>query len=103
MFETQKFGKKTSSGVIDLNIRTHASPKLEQDQVSGGVSVLCWYAASVANVLRSIIRFKVEFGNNVEIRNMVKNRYNVLSMAGDSVYGYPPLCVTFGRGGSRIV
>ena len=41
MFEIQKSGDKTSSGEIDLDIRTHASPKVGQDQVSGGVSVLC--------------------------------------------------------------
>ena len=51
MFETQKSGNKTSSGDIGLNIRTHASPKVGQDQVSGGVFVLCWHVAPVANVL----------------------------------------------------
>ena len=51
MFETQKSRYKTSSGDIGLNIRTLASPKVGQDQVSGGVSVLCWHAAPVANVL----------------------------------------------------
>ena len=51
MFETQKSRNKTSSGDIGLNIRTLASPKQGQDQVSGGVSVLCWHAAPVANVL----------------------------------------------------
>ena len=40
MFETQKSRNKTSSGDIGLNIRTLASPKVGQDQVSGGVSVL---------------------------------------------------------------
>ena len=40
MFEIQKSGDKTSSGEIGLDIRTHASPKVGQDQVSGGVSVL---------------------------------------------------------------
>ena len=44
-------GDKTSSGEIGLDIRTHASPKVGQDQVSGGVSVLCWHAAPVAYVL----------------------------------------------------
>ena len=34
MFETQKSGNKTSSGEIGLNIRTLASPKVGQDQVS---------------------------------------------------------------------
>ena len=48
MLETQKSGDKTSSGEIGLNIRTHASPKVGQDQASGGVSVLCWLAAPVA-------------------------------------------------------
>ena len=51
MFETQKSRNKTSSGDIGLNIRTLASPKVGQDQVSGGVSVLCWHDAPVANVL----------------------------------------------------
>ena len=39
MLEIQKSGDKTSSGEIGLDIRTHASPKVEQDQVSGEVSV----------------------------------------------------------------
>ena len=34
MFETQTSGNTTSSGEIGLNIRTHASPKVGQDQVS---------------------------------------------------------------------
>ena len=45
MFETQKSGNKKSSGEIGLNIRTHASHKVGQDQVSGGVSVLRSHAA----------------------------------------------------------
>ena len=49
--ETQRSGDKTSQGEIGLDIRTHASPKVGQDQVSGGVSVLCWHAAPVAYVL----------------------------------------------------
>ena len=38
MFETQKSRNKTSSRDIGLNIRTLASPKVGQDQVSGGVT-----------------------------------------------------------------
>ena len=41
VFEIQKSGDKTISGEIDLDIRTHASPKVGQDQVSGGVSIPC--------------------------------------------------------------
>ena len=44
----KKSGYKTSSGEIGLDIRTHASLKVGQDQVSGGVSVLCWHAAPVS-------------------------------------------------------
>ena len=47
MFEIQTSGDKTNSGEIGLDIRTHASPKVGQDQVSGGVSVLCWHVAPV--------------------------------------------------------
>ena len=50
VFEIQRSGDKTISGEIGLDIRTHASPKVGQDQVSGGVSVLCWHAAPVAYV-----------------------------------------------------
>ena len=50
-FRNSKSGNKPSSGEIGINIRTLASPKVGQDQVSGGVSVLCWHAASVANDL----------------------------------------------------
>ena len=51
MFEIQKYGNKTSSGEIGLDIRTHASPKGGQNQVSRGVSIICWHAAPIANVL----------------------------------------------------
>ena len=78
MFETQKSGNKTSSGDIGLNIRTFASPKVGQDQVSGGVSVLCWHAAPFANVLlKSLaISYTVKFDNKVQISNRVKNWCN---------------------------
>ena len=98
MFEIQKSGNKTSSGEIVLNIRTLASPNVGQDQVSGGVSVLCWHAAPVANVLwksNSVIRSRSVKG---------QNWCNVSSMEGVTVYGHHPECrVTFGRGGPHIV
>ena len=45
--------------------------KMGQDQVSGGVSLLCWHAAPVAYVLLKpcTIRLKVKFGNKVQISN----------------------------------
>ena len=56
MFEIQKSGDKTSSEEIGLDIRIHASPKVGQDQVSRGVSVLCWHAAPFAYVSRITLR-----------------------------------------------
>ena len=47
MFETQLSGNKTNSGENGRNIRTHASPRVAQDQVARGVSVFCWHAAPV--------------------------------------------------------
>ena len=63
MFETQKSGNKTSSGEIDLNLQHLQVPKDANSsghlvQVSGGVSVLCWHAASVANVLWKLPAFR---------------------------------------------
>ena len=51
VFKIQKSGDKTSPGEIGLDIRTHASPRVGQDQVSGGVSVPCRHATPVANAL----------------------------------------------------
>ena len=62
MFEIQKSGDKTSSGEIGLDIRTYASPKVGQDQVSGGVSVPCRHATPVADAL-----WKLVFSNNVKV------------------------------------
>ena len=106
MFEIQKSGDKTSSREIGLDIRTHASPKVGQDQVSGGVSVLCWHAAPVAYVLWEPCIVQLGKKSNSVIRSrsvMVKNWCNVLSMEGVTVCGHHPECrVTFGRGGPHI-
>ena len=97
MFEIQKSGDKTSSGEIGLDIRTHANPKVGQDQVSGGVSVLCWHG-NLAQLGKK---------SNLVIRSrsvMVKNWCNVLSMEGVTVCGHHPECrVTSGRGGPHNV
>ena len=77
VFEIQRSGDKTSSGEIGLDIRTHASPKVGQDQVSGGVRVLCWHAAPVAYVLWKQITNNYHFITKLNIllnisRNMRK-------------------------------
>ena len=105
VFEIQKSGDKTSSGEIGLDIRTHASPKVGQDQVSGGVSVLCWHAAPVAYVPWKPCTIGKKSNSVIRSRSvMVKNWCNVLSMDGVTVFGHHPECrVTFGRGGPHIV
>ena len=77
VFETQKSGDKTSSGEIGLDIRTHASPKVGQDQVSGGVSVPCRHATPVADVLWNQYLGNVKFSKNVKSGNNVTNWYIV--------------------------
>ena len=76
---------------------------MEQDQVSGGVSVLCWLAAPVAMFYGNLRKFgnKVKAGNNgkVQFSNKVTNWCNVWSAEGVTVYGHVPEChVSFGRG-----
>ena len=61
MFETQKYGDKTSSREIGLDIRTLASPKVGQDQVSGGVSVPCPHATPVTHAPWKPIFTNVKF------------------------------------------
>ena len=49
--QNSKIWKQESLKETGLNIRTYASSKVRQNQVSGGVSVFCWHNATVANVL----------------------------------------------------
>ena len=50
-----------------------------QDQVSGGVSVLCWLAASVAKFYGNLPKLgnKVKIGNKVQFGNRFTNWCNV--------------------------
>ena len=50
-----------------------------QDQVSGGVSVLCWLAAPVAMFYGNLQKFgnKVKIGIKVQFGNKFANRCNV--------------------------
>ena len=63
----------TSSGKNGLNIRTNA--QMGQDQVSGGVSVLCWLAAPVAmfygNLHNSVIRSKSVLNSSSVINSQI--------------------------------
>ena len=69
-----------------------------QDQVSGGVSVLCWLAAPVA-MFNGKFGNKVKIGIKVQFGNKFANRCNVCTIEGVIVYGHVPEChVTFGRG-----
>ena len=105
MFVNQKSGDKTSSGEIGLDIRTHASPKVGQDQVSGGVSVICWHAVPVALIYGNLAQLGRKSNSVIRSRSVtVKYWCNVLSMESVTVCGHHPECrVTFRRGGPHIV
>ena len=77
VFEIQKSGDKTSSGEIGLDIRTHASPRVGQDQVSGGVSVPCRHATPVADVLWKPING--EMSDSVKMLNPVMSQTGIMS------------------------
>ena len=79
MFETQKSRNKTSSGDIGLNIRTLASPKVGQDQVSEGVSVPCQHATPVADALWKPLFSNIKFSKK---SNRGKGRELVVSNQG---------------------
>ena len=105
MFETQKSGNKTSSGKIDLNIRTLASPKVGQDQVSGGVIVLCGMPHPLHMFYETLTKLGIKSNSVIRSRSVKgQNWCYVSSMEGVTVYGHPPEGhVTFGREGSHIV
>ena len=65
MFEIQS--PKTWNGQEGM-VSTLEQMQMGQDQVSGGVSVLCWLAAPVVMFYGSLPKF----GNNVKIGNMVQ-------------------------------
>ena len=92
MFEIQKSWIKTSSGEIGLDIRTHVSPKVGQDQVSGGVSFLCWHDAPIA-------KFLMFYGNLAQLgkkSNSVKRSRSVTVKIGVMSYRWKlSLCVVF--------
>ena len=79
MLETQKSRNKTSSGDIGLDIRTLASPKVGQDQVSGGVSVLSYFSVLIhcqfvinttALANEPSIRYYFQLLNSKELKNL---------------------------------
>ena len=65
----------TSSEKNSLKSRTNASPKMGQDQVSGGVSVLCLLAAPIAmfygNPRSLVIRSKSEISSSSVISSQI--------------------------------
>ena len=105
MFEIQKAGDKTSQGETGLDTRTHARPKVGQDQVSGGASVLCCMPYPLHMFYGNLAQLGKKSNSVIRSRSvMVKNWCNVLSMKEVTVCGHHPECrVTFGRGGPHIV
>ena len=85
----------TSSGENGLNIRENARPKMGQDQVFGGVSVLCWLSAPVSmfygnlpKFSKSVIRYlkilRMEIQNSGTTPNKLNQQRNVNTVRWES-------------------
>ena len=61
-------------------MRTHASPKVGQDQVSGRVIVPCWHATPVADAL-----WKQIFGEMSD--SVIMSRPGIMSQTGTRRWG----------------
>ena len=69
-------GNKTNSEWL-VSILEHLQvPKIGQDQVSGEVSVLCWHAAPVSNVLWK--PFAVRYNSNSIIRSVKRSKIDAM-------------------------
>ena len=67
MFETQKVRRHDKFRKEWSQHKTKCKSEMGQDQVSGGVSVLCWLATPVAMFYGNLSKF----GNKVKIDNKV--------------------------------
>ena len=74
MFETQKVRRHDTFRKEWSQYKNKCKSQMRQDQVSGGVSVLCWLAAPVAMFYENLPKFgnKVKIGNNVQFGDRFK-------------------------------
>ena len=80
MFEIQKSGDKTSSGEIGLDIRTHASPKVGQDQVSYDVCLM-----QLSRDYAVTRRITLKLYNTVQQRFKSQSKYRPPSSVGSAI------------------
>ena len=76
MFETPSVDM-TSSGKNGLNIRRNAIPL--QDQVSGGVSVLCWLDAPVAMFYGNLQNLVIKSKSVIKSSSVISSQIGVMS------------------------
>ena len=72
-----------------------------QYQVSEGVSILCWLAASVAMFYGNLPKFgnKIKIGNKIKFGSKLTNGCNIWSIESVTVFDHVTDCrVTFERG-----
>ena len=79
MFETQKVRRHDKFRKEWSQHKSKCNSQMGQDQVSGGVSVLCWLAAPVAIFYGNLQKFgfKVKIVNKVQFGNKFANWCNV--------------------------
>ena len=79
-FFSNKKAKQKYRGMLDMTSSGYKyKSQMGQDQVSGGVSVLCWLAAPVAMFYGNLPKFgnKVKIGNKVQFGDRLNNWCNV--------------------------
>ena len=87
--------------VLLLFAKNKCKSQMGQDQVSGGVSVLCWLAAPVAMFYRNLQNVVLRSKSVIKSSSVISLQIgsNVWSIEGFIVYGHVLEChVTFGRG-----
>ena len=104
MFKTQKVRRHDKFRKEWSQHYNKCKSQMGQDQVSGGVSVICLLATPVAMFYGYLqnLGHKVKIGNKVKFGNKVANWCNILSIEGVIVYGHVPEChISFWRGRLR--
>ena len=69
----------TSSGKNGLNIRTNGKSQMGQDQVSGGVSVLCWLAAPVTMFYGNLKNLEIRSKSVIKSSSVIRSQTGVIS------------------------
>ena len=93
MFETKKVHRHDKLGKEWSQHKNKCKSQMGQDQVSGGVSVLCWLAAPVAMFYGNLHNMVIRSTSVIKSRSVISSQIgDVWSIEGVIVYGHVPEC-----------